>query len=105
MFLFGLSYTIHFCTGSDLTPFLSLLYQCGEGLICWQRGFRDTVPGCTGDLESTTDYCVFAKFGAADDEGPDDGATEAPSDGDDGEDLPMDPTYVPTVDFDFVNNF
>ena len=32
--------------------------DCGPGLICWQRGSGDPVPGCRGNLVSRTDYCV-----------------------------------------------
>ena len=55
----------------SLTPYLSILHfyfsgdcdtddECGEGLICFQRGRGDAVPGCLdGEQEtSNTDFCV-----------------------------------------------
>ena len=35
--------------------------DCGEGLLCYQRGSRGFIPGCTGgeDEVSTADFCVW----------------------------------------------
>ena len=32
--------------------------QCEEGLVCFQRTYGDSVPGCVGNLKSEMDYCV-----------------------------------------------
>ena len=33
--------------------------ECQTGLICYQRNSGDPVPGCTGDLNSRTDFCIY----------------------------------------------
>lgn len=33
--------------------------ECGEGLMCLLRDRGDLVPGCDGDLDRTTDFCVM----------------------------------------------
>lgn len=51
--------------------------ECAEGLICFQRGAFEPVPGCTGGEldDKMTDYCILDPFGS----GFDDSTTSAPA--------------------------
>ncbi|CAB9505694.1 expressed unknown protein [Seminavis robusta] len=33
--------------------------ECADGLICYQRTVGDSVPGCTGNLNTENDYCIL----------------------------------------------
>jgi hypothetical protein len=65
--------------------------DCAEGLICYQRGSQEAVPGCTGgeNDDQLTDYCVLDPFG----KGYTDTHTEAPAVS---PSIPLPPTAVPT---------
>ncbi|CAJ1954158.1 unnamed protein product [Cylindrotheca closterium] len=33
-------------------------HDCQDGLICWQRSHGESIPGCSGSDNSSTDYCI-----------------------------------------------